>query len=133
MGRRSLLILVTLAMLWSVPAPAQDKSFGGVGLQVVPTSAGDLVVLNVVEDAPAATAGLLPGDLIVEVDGFFLQGSDFTEVVSRYLWGEVGSSVTLKYLRPGREGLYSVTLRRTPLAPESDRTPGVRMLTPDND
>ena len=46
----------------------EEQKFGGVGLQVVPTITGDLVVLNVLEAAPAAEKGLLPGDLIFQVD-----------------------------------------------------------------
>ena len=111
-------------------ASAGEKDFGGVGLQVVPTIIGELVVLNVVKGAPAVEGGIRPGDLIVQVDDFFLKGSDFTDVVSRILWGEAGTSVTLRYLRPGREGLNSVILRRVPLNTEVERPAGVRILTP---
>lgn len=124
--------LAVFFVLWGGHCLALEKSFGGVGLQVVPTVKGELVVLKVMNGAPAAAGGLLPGDMIVEVDGFPLGGSDFSDVVSRYLWGEPGTPVTLKYLRPGETGLHSVTLRRVPLNPEADRTPGVKMLTPDN-
>jgi carboxyl-terminal processing protease len=102
-----------------------------VGLQVVPTIGGELVVLRVVEDSPAAAAGLKPGDFIFRVDDFNLAGSDFREVVSKYLWGEVGSRVTLHYLRPGVEGERSVSLRRAPIKSKGADMPGVRMLSPD--
>lgn len=125
-------MLLAFFLLWPGVVPAREKTFGGVGLQVVPTIEGELVVLNVVQEAPAAEAGLLPGDLIVQVDDFSLKGSDFTDVVSRYLWGEVGTKVTLKYLRPGKEGLNSATILRVPLNPEVDRPSGVRMLTPED-
>jgi C-terminal processing protease CtpA/Prc len=124
--------LFGLVVFWAGIGGAQEKVFGGVGLQVVPTSRGDLVVLKVVEGSPAETGGLRPGDLIVQVDGFVLEGSDFTDVVSRYLWGEVGGSVTLKYLRPGEKGLHSVLLRRAPLNLDVAQPPGVRMLVPEN-
>jgi carboxyl-terminal processing protease len=132
-GRRGRLggLLIVFFVLWSGHSLALEKVFGGVGLQVVPTVKGELVVLKVVSGAPAATGGLLPGDLIVEVDDFPLEGSDFSDVVSRYLWGEAGTPVTLKYLRPGQTGLHAVTLRRVPLSPEASRTPGVKMLTPE--
>lgn len=109
---------------------AGKKDFGGVGLQVVPTVGGELVVLRVVEDSPAAAAGLKPGDLIFRVDDFNLAGSDFRDVVSKHLWGEVGSRVTLRYLRPGVEGERSVSLRRTPINPKGVDMPGVHMLAP---
>lgn len=123
-------VLLAFFLLWPGGAPAREKAFGGIGLQVVPTIEGELVVLNVVDDTPAAEAGLLPGDLIVQVDDFSLKGSDFTDVVSRYLWGEAGTEVTLKYFRPGKEGLNSATLLRVPMNTEVERPAGVRMLTP---
>jgi carboxyl-terminal processing protease len=122
--------LLAFFLFWAGTAQAVEKNFGGVGLQVVPTIVGELVVLNVVKGAPAAEGGILPGDLIVQVDDFILKGSDFTDVVSRFLWGEAGTSVTLGYLRPGREGLTSVTLRRVPLNSEVEQPAGVRILTP---
>jgi carboxyl-terminal processing protease len=124
--------LFGLVVFWTGIGGAQEKVFGGVGLQVVPTSRGDLVVLKVVEGSPAETGGLRPGDLIVQVDGFALEGSDFTDVVSCYLWGEVGGSVTLKYLRPGEKGLHLVLLHRAPLNLDVTQPPGVRMLVPED-
>ena len=123
-------LLLAFFLTGAGTSSAAENSFGGVGLQVVPTIEGELVVLNVIEGAPAAEGGLLPGDLIIKVDEFSLKGSDFTEVVSRYLWGETGTAVTLKFLRPGKEGVHSATLRRTPLNTEVDQPAGVRMLTP---
>lgn len=128
-----LLLIAWLVVLLAVQAAAQERPFGGVGLQVVPVSGGELVVLQIVPSSPAAGSDLRPGDLLIEVDGFGLAGSDFAEVVSRRLWGEVGSSVTLRYLRPGREGQHAVTLRRTPLSPPDEPPVGVRLLTPGNE
>ncbi len=55
----------------------EEQKFGGVGLQVVPTITGELVVLNVLEETPAAEKGVLPGDLIFQVD-------DFPELMKAY-------------------------------------------------
>jgi len=105
---------------------ADDVQFGGVGLQVVPTINGDLVVLNVLENAPAAEKGLLPGDLIFQVDDFTLQGSDFGRVVSEHLWGPVGSSVELFYRRPGAVGVSRVVIQRSTIDPRLTVTPTVQ-------
>jgi len=132
-AKRSLRIGVMVAFLflfWVVPGQAQNRKFGGVGLQVVPTIDGDLVVLNVVRDSPALAAGIEPGDMIVQVDDFPLKGSDFTKVVKRYLWGPVGSKLTLKFLRPGVAGPHAVTLVRKALETKPVHTPGVRLLKP---
>lgn len=132
-GRVMRCLLVWLALL---PAGvcvslAADKPFGSIGLQVVPVATGELVVLRAIEGSPALTAAIRPGDLIVEVDGVSLAGTNFSEVVPRYLWGEPGSSVTLKYLRPGVVGVNSVTLKRVPSAQPQQATPGVKLLTPE--
>jgi carboxyl-terminal processing protease len=135
-GRRSLASLITLlfvglVMTWPSTLGAVEKVAGSIGLQVVPTAKGELVVLNVVPGAPAEAAGLLPGDLIVQVDDFALVGSDFAEVVPRYLWGPVGSSVTIVYLRPGESGRHSLTLQRAAIKKGVAPPPGVKMLTPE--
>jgi len=107
-------------------AYAEDQEFGGVGLQVVPTSTGELVVLNVLQDAPAAQEGLVPGDLIFQVDDFALKGSDFGKVISEHLWGPVGSKVEIFYRRPGVAGDKSVVLQRTKMNPRLTVSPTVQ-------
>jgi carboxyl-terminal processing protease len=107
-----------------------EESTVGVGLQVVPTERGDLVVLGVVEGSPAQTAGVLSGDLLVQVDDLPLAGIDFETVARRYLWGKAGTEVTLKYMRPGVAGVHSVTLRRQGLQAPAKEPVGVRMLRP---
>jgi C-terminal processing protease CtpA/Prc len=130
----SLLILLFLTILIALAAPvvAEDKPFGGVGLQVVPTINGDLVVLNVLENAPAAEKGLLPGDLIFQVDEFPLQGSEFGKVVSEYLWGPVDSKVELYYRRPGVAGVNRVVIKRSAIDPRLTVTPSVQNVSPGN-
>jgi len=111
---------------------AGEEAFGGVGLQVVPTINGDLVILNVLQDTPAASKGMLPGDLIFQVDDFPLQGSEFGKVVSEHLWGPVGSTVELYYRRPGIAGVNKVVLQRTSIEPHLTVTPSVKGGVPDN-
>ncbi len=125
---RSILLVVSLILLLSVSVmgAAEEKAFGGVGLQVVPTIDGNLVVLNVLEKAPAAEKGLRPGDLIYQVDGFPLQGSDFGKVVSEHLWGKVGSAVVLHYRRPGEAGDKKVEIIRSAIDPRLTVTPSVK-------
>jgi carboxyl-terminal processing protease len=103
---------------------AADKIPGGIGLAVVPTAEGELVVLKVVEKSPAAAAGMRAGDFIVQVDDFSLRGSDFAAVAARRLQGEAGTPVVLKFLRPGEAGVQTVTLKRIPLEPKMERNPG---------
>lgn len=110
---------------------AQAAPFGGIGAQVVPTVTGELIVLGVLSGSPAALSGLRPGDMIVEVDDFSLRGSDFHQVVMGKLWGETGSEVRLRYLRPGKLGNHRVKLKRVVLQPGNETLPGVQLLTPE--
>lgn len=124
-------LALVIALTWlALPGYAEEAAFGGIGLQVVPTVDGDLVVLNVVKDAPAAEKGLLPGDMIFQVNGFPLNGSDFGKVVSQHLWGPVGASVELVYRRPGVAGERRVTIKRAALAPKLIVAPTVQDNVP---
>ncbi len=105
---------------------AEEQRFGGVGLQVVPTITGELVVLNVLEETPASEKGVLPGDLIFQVDDFPLQGSEFGVVVSEHLWGLVDSQVEIFYRRPGVVGVSRVVLKRSSIDPRLTVTPAAQ-------
>lgn len=126
----ALLALVLFGMLPASLALAGEESFGGVGLQVVPTIDGELVVLNVLEKAPAAQQGLRPGDLIYQVGDFPLRGSDFGKVVAERLWGPVGSSVELRFRRPGVAGESRVVLQRSSIDPRLTVTPTLQQAAP---
>lgn len=115
-----LFLFTTVSQLY-----AEEVVFGGVGLQVVPTIDGNLVILNVLEGAPAAEKGMLPGDLIYQVGDFPLQGSEFGKVVSEHLWGPVGSNVVLFYRRPGVAGSGKAVIRRSSIDPRLTVTPAV--------
>ncbi|WP_305046282.1 S41 family peptidase [Geoalkalibacter sp.] len=117
----------------SSKADGEANAIAGVGLQVVPTVLGELVVLAVVENSPAATAGIAPGDLIVAVDGQTLRGKDFAEVVTQYLWGPAGSSTVLTLKRPGRAGQEQKKIDRVVLkGAAGKKLPGVEMLVPES-
>ena len=124
MNRFVAFLLLGLFLLLPVTSvSAEEQRFGGVGLQVVPTITGELVVLNVLEKTPASEKGVLPGDLIFQVDDFPLQGSDFGVVVSEHLWGPVDSQVEIFYRRPGVAGVSRVVLKRSSLDPRLTVTP----------
>jgi C-terminal processing protease CtpA/Prc len=115
----------------ALAAGAENASrLGSVGLQVVPTATGELVVLQVPPGAPAARADIRPGDLIVQIDDFALAGSDFAEVVAQRLWGVEGSAVVIHFLRPGVAGRKTLTLRRAVADPKLTVSPAVRNGTP---
>ncbi len=125
-------VLILTSTWVAVSVCAEDVAFGGIGLQVVPTVDGDLVVLNVLPDAPAAEQGILPGDMIFQVNDFLLKGSDFGKVVTEHLWGPVGASVELVYRRPGVAGEKRVLIKRTAIAPKLIVAPTVQDNVPDD-
>ena len=125
-----LLLSLLLLLAWVGLAQGAQQGYGGIGLQVVPTAEGTLAVLRVLPGSPALNAGIQPGDLVVAVDGHSLRGSDFAEVARRYLWGKVGTSLTLTYLRPGQTGTHVVQLQRVALGRGVVQAPGLKMLEP---
>jgi carboxyl-terminal processing protease len=110
--------------------PAKGEKMGSVGLQVVPIASGEIVVIALLENSPAARAKLLPGDLIIAVDGKALRGSDFADVTKSRLWGKAGSTVKLTWLRPGVAGKQSAQLVRGVLTDDPARDLAVEMLVP---
>ncbi len=124
-----LLLFLSIPALFS-SAVADDREFGSIGAQVVPTATGEVVVLQLVDGAPAARAGLLPGDLIVRIDGTSLRGLDFKTVTRELLWGFVGEAVHVSWLRPGETGLREAGLVRVEIDRDSLRHPDVRMERP---
>ncbi|MCM2263806.1 MAG: PDZ domain-containing protein [Desulfuromonadales bacterium] len=120
------LVLICLGLPGHLSAAENAKKLGSVGLQVVPTATGELVVLQVPPNTPAASSGIRPGDLVVQINDFPLTGSDFADVVSHHLWGAEGSQVVIHYLRPGESGRKSATLRRAATDPKLTVTPAIR-------
>ena len=95
---------------------------GGVGLEVEWTH-GAYVVFEVQDAAPAATAGIKPGDHLLAVNGVRLFGQGMEteplENVRFLLQGDVGSKVVLNLERAGAS--YSKTLVRATFQTRSVR------------
>lgn len=131
MRRISFLIVLSLSLVClglprQLSAAESARKLGSVGLQVVPTATGELVVLQIPSNTPATSSGMRPGDLIVQINDLPLSGSDFAEVVSHHLWGAEGSQVVIHYLRPGETGRKSTILRRAAADPKLTVTPAIR-------
>lgn len=133
----SSIILLLCLLSWSPlslaaadPSPAQQGIKGGVGLQVVPIASGEIVVIAVLSKSPATAAKLLPGDLIIAVDGKSLRGSNFADVTKNLLWGKAGTKVKLTWLRPGVAGKKSAQLLRTALLKDPEQDLTIEMLLP---
>lgn len=85
--------------------------FFGVGIRVESDSKTNyLRVVSPMENSPAFDAGILPGDLIVAVDGVDIQNRPLEEVTGR-IKGDAGTAVVLKISR-GELEPFEVTLHR---------------------
>lgn len=84
----------------------------GIGAFVRENDDGFIEIVAPIEDQPADLAGLLPGDLIVGVDGDSVIGQSFDEVLL-LVRGPEGTSVTLTIQRPGETETREFTIVRT--------------------
>lgn len=85
----------------------------GIGIGIVEVD-GDITIMTVFEDTPAEAAGILPEDVIVEVDG--KEPATVDEAVDM-ISGEAGTEVTVT-VRRGEEQL-TFTLNRQKIETES--------------
>ncbi len=87
-----------------------ESEFGGIGIQISADD-GQIQVLSPMYGTPAYRAGLLAGDRIVEINDKSTDGLTLDEVVDR-LKGEIGTSVSLSIIHPGKEAKEKVSLTR---------------------
>jgi carboxyl-terminal processing protease len=84
--------------------------FGGVGL-VISMKNGLLTVVAPMEDTPAFRAGLLSGDIIIEIDGEETRSMSLSDAVKK-MRGDPGTDVTIKALRPSTHEVKEHTITR---------------------
>ena len=89
--------------------------FEGIGAQVALSEAG-VTVIAPIPGAPAEAAGILPGDVILAVDGESIEGLTLIEAVNR-IRGPGGTQVTLliRHLGSQENVNISVTRGRIPI------------------
>lgn len=96
-----------------------DQRFGGIGIQVsLDPDTGQLVVTSPLVGTPAFKAGMMPGDVILEIDGESTEEFTLEDAVKR-MRGEPGSPVRLTILHPGETERREIELRRAVIAVES--------------
>jgi carboxyl-terminal processing protease len=91
--------------------------FGGVGL-VISMKNGMLTVIAPMEDTPAFHAGILHGDIILEIDGEETRDLNLTEAVKK-MRGEPGTEVTLKTVTPSTRETSEHTIVRADIEVDS--------------
>jgi len=101
---------------------ATTGTYDGIGVEL--QQQGDtLKVIAPIDDGPAARAGILPGDVIVAIDGKPIAQVEGMEP----LRGAPGSKVVVTLAREGRDKPFDVTLHRETIKVTSVRS---RMLEP---
>ena len=75
-------------------------NFDGVGMEIGANKDGDITVIAPLKGTPAEKAGILPGDVILSIDGTTTQGMSSDEAVKE-IRGPKGSTVTFSILRNG--------------------------------
>lgn len=87
-------------------------SVSGIGAFVRETDSGLFEITTPMEGQPAELAGLLPGDLVLEVDGEDVTDLTFDEVILM-VRGPEGTDVTLGIGREGENEILEFTITRT--------------------
>ena len=94
----------------------QDNAgqFGGLGIEVT-MEEGIVKVISPIDDTPAARAGVLANDWIIEIDGAQVYGLTLDQAVSR-MRGPVGSSIKIRVVREGEDEPLEFQLDRANVA-----------------
>lgn len=89
---------------------AMEGGYGGLGIEIGITDDW-LTVISPMEGTPAAAAGLMSGDWIVEIEGKTTEGITTDEAIAK-LRGEPGTKVTIKIMRRGMDKPLEVKITR---------------------
>lgn len=89
-----------------------NGSYKGIGAVMSQnTTTGEISVVKCYEGTPAEESGLLPGDMIIQLNGEDISGMDLTELVTEIKTGE-SDEITLAVQREGEEELQNVSMTR---------------------
>ena len=89
---------------------SSGETVSGVGISVSMDSDGYMLVNNVYEGSTAASAGIVPGDLIIKIDDIDLTSENFSQAEA-LLIGEAGTKVTLTIRRDSEDTEMEITRR----------------------
>ncbi|XGV97449.1 MAG: S41 family peptidase [Leptolyngbya sp. BL-A-14] len=97
-------------------------NLSGVGLELAADEKTKaLTVVAPIEQSPAATAGILPADVITKINGRSTQGMNINDAVKQ-IKGEAGTQVVLTILRGNQNLTFKLTRANITLNPVSYRT-----------
>ncbi|MGA9192992.1 MAG: S41 family peptidase [Anaerolineales bacterium] len=89
---------------------AIQGKFSGIGAEVQMKD-GHVVIVAPLDGSPAQKAGVMPGDMVVKVDGEDVTGQPLEQVVSKIL-GKAGTQVTLTLQDPKTGTMRDVSITR---------------------
>ena len=84
--------------------------YGGIGSGIL-SYQGKVFITEPYEGMPAAQAGLLPGDILLEINGETMEGQN-SEYVSERLKGQPNTTVKIKFQRPSEKKPREVSIDR---------------------
>jgi carboxyl-terminal processing protease len=102
-----------------------EGKFGGLGIRIA-IREGVLIVVTPLPGTPAYELGILPGDMIMKIEGKDTKDITLSQAVE-FLRGTPGTKVTISILREGVKDLIDFTITRAVVKIES--VPDARMLT----
>jgi carboxyl-terminal processing protease len=88
-----------------------NGNYAGVGSTVTTNADGNVEFVKPFKNGPAYNAGVLPGDILCEVDGEDVLGMDIDAVVQK-MRGEPGTQVSFKIYRPKDSEYIDLTVVR---------------------
>lgn len=106
-----------------------EGRFVGLGIDIVPTDDGKLLVIAPVEDAPAWRAGIKAGDLISRIDDVAVATIGADEAVNR-MRGEPGTEVALTIVRGATPAAIVVRVVHVTRAEIVQHSVTARMIEP---
>ncbi|MFA5015771.1 MAG: S41 family peptidase [Actinomycetota bacterium] len=90
---------------------AYSGTTSGIGVVVTLNEEGQVLVIRILEDAPAYGAGIMEGDIIVEVDDIEIKDMELENVVAM-IKGKEGTGVSLKIFRPSENKILETDVTR---------------------
>ncbi len=97
-----------------------EGEFGGVGIEVT-LKENQLRVIAPIEGTPADKAGVLPGDIVIKIDGESTLGDTLSEAVEK-MRGAIGSAIVLTITRKGENQPLDIEIIRDVIQLTSVRT-----------
>lgn len=89
---------------------AISNSYSGIGITMSADENNNVIVESVTVSGPAEAAGVLPGDMIIAVDGSYIFGMGLD--AASLIRGETGTSVVITVVRNGSPIEFKITRRQ---------------------